>query len=216
MGLLDLFKKPPAIASLTDLEDFLDTRSAFMVQKCVFEYSRARAGILWRKLFSEAGFKAAVSRSTWKNYPLCLGTITVMVEQVLRPHADDRRAELRAGMAAAAANVTDRYPIPQGLEAQFWADARERICTRVERAGLAAPRPVKDLPKETAKEFFDELPIHKNLRGHDFVLVQNNLRSNLCQMHDDFIGRADLPALARLVIAGPKPASRPLAAGSAG
>lgn len=216
MGLLHLFKKPPAIASLTDLEDFLDTRSAFMVQKCVFEYSRARAGILWQKLFSEAGFKAAVSRSTWKNYPLCLGNIAVMVEQILRPHAGGRRGELRAGMAAAAANVTDRYPIPQGFEARFWADARERISARIERAGLAAPRPVKDLPKETIKEFFDELPIHKSLRGHDFILVQNNLRSNLCQMHDHFIGRANLPALARSVIAGPKPASQPPVGRSAG
>ncbi len=216
MGLIDLFKKAPSIESLTDLEDFLDTRSAFMVQKCVFEYSRARAGILWQKLFSEVGFKAAVSRSTWKNYPLCLGNITVMVEHVLRPHAGDHQAELRAGMGAAAANVTDRYSIPEGFEAQFWADARERISARVERAGLAAPRPVKDLPRETIKEFFDELPIHKNLRGHDFILVQNNLRSNLCQMHDHFIGRANLPALARSVIAGPQPASQPSVGRNAG
>jgi hypothetical protein len=209
MGLLDIFKKPAAIESLTDMEDFLDTRSAFMVQKCVFEYSRARAGILWQKLFKEEGFKAAVSRSAWQNYPLCLENITVMVEQVLRQNAGDHQAELRAGMKAAAANVTDRYPIPEGFEARFWADARERISARIERAGLAAPRPVKDLPKETIKEFFDELPIHESLRGHDFILVQNNLRSNLCQMHDEFIGRADLPALARSVIAGPNPVAVP-------
>ena len=205
MGFLDLFKKPPAIESLTEMEDFLDTRSAFMVQKCVFEYSRARAGILWQKLFSEEGFKAAVSRSTWRNYPLCLENITVMVEQVLRPNAGDQQGELKAGMKAAAANVTDRYPIPEGFKARFWADARERIATRIDRAGLAAPRLVKDLPKETIKEFFNDLPLHESLRGHDFILVQNNLRSNLCQMHDEFISRADLPALALSVIAGPRP-----------
>ena len=65
------------------------------------------------------------------------------------------------------------------------------------------------IPKETIKEFFDELPIHESLRGHDFILVQNNLRSNLCQMHDEFIARADLPALARSVIAGPSPVTVP-------
>ena len=205
MGFLDRFKKPAAIECLTDMEDYFDTRSAFMVQKCVYEYSRARAGILWQKLFSEEGFKAAVSRSTWKNYPLCLENIAVMVEQVLRPNAGDQQAELRAGMKEAAAKVTDRYPIPEGFDARFWADARERISTRIERAGLAAPRPVKDLPKETIKEFFNDLPLHESLRGHDFILVQNNLRSNLCQMHDEFIARADLPALAQSVIAGPSP-----------
>jgi len=209
MGLLDLFRKPAAIESLIDMEDFLDTRSAFMVQKCVFEYSRARAGILWQKLFSEEGFKAAVSRSTWRNYPLCLENIAVMVEQVLRPNAGDRQAELRAGIKAATTNVTDRYPVPEGFKAQFWADARDRIAARIERAGLAAPHPVKDLPKETIREFFDDLPVHESLRGHDFILVQNNLRSNLCQMHDEFVGRADLPALTRSVIAGPSPVAVP-------
>ena len=209
MGLLDVFRKPTAIECLTDMEDFLDTRAAFLVQKCVFEYSRARAGILSQKLFREKGFKAAVSHSAWKNYPLCLENITIMVEQLLRPNAGDLQAEMRAGMKTAAANVTDRYPIPEGFEARFWADARERICARIERAGLAAPRPVMDLPKETIKEFFDELPIHESLRGHDFILVQNNLRSNLCQMHDEFIGRADLPALAQSVIAGPSPVTVP-------
>ena len=112
-------------------------------------------------------------------------------------------------MKATAADVTDRYPIPVDFEVRFWADARERICARTERAGLAAPRPVKDLPKETIKEFFDELPIHESLRGHDFILVHNNLRSNLCRMHDEFIARADLPALARSVIAGPSPVTVP-------
>jgi hypothetical protein len=205
MGFFDLFKRPPAIESLTDMEDFLDTRSAFMVQKCVFEYSRARVGVLWQKLFSEEGFKAAISHSAWQNYPLCLENIAVMVEHVLRPYAGDHGEEMRAGMTTAAANVTDRYPIPEGFEARFWADARERISARIERAGLPPPRLVKDLPKETIKEFFDELPIHESLRGDDFILVQNNLRSNLCQMHDEFVARADLPALARSVIAGPNP-----------
>jgi len=203
MGLLDLFRKPAAIEKLTDIEDFLDTRSAFLVQKCVFEYSRARAGILWQKLFSEEGFKTAVSRSAWRNYPLCLENVALMVEQVLRPDAGDNRAELRSGMKAAAANVTGRYRVPEGFEPQFWTDARARIAARIDRAGLAAPRPVKDLPKETIKEFFDALPLHESLCSHDFILVQNNLRSNLCQMYDEFIARAVLPALTRSVIAGP-------------
>jgi len=209
MDLFGIFKKPAAIESLTDMEDCLHTRSAFLVLKCVFEYSRARAGVLSQKLFREQGFKAAVSRSAWKNYPLCLENITIMVERVLRPSAGDRQAEMRAGMKAAAANGTDRYPIPEGFETRFRADARALISARIERAGLAAPRPVKDLPKETIKEFFDELPIHESIRGHNFIPGQNNLRSNLCQMHDEFIARADLPALARSVIAGPVPVTVP-------
>ena len=59
------------------------------------------------------------------------------------------------------------------------------------------------------EDFLDELPFHESLRGHDFILVQNKLRSILCQMHDEFAARADLPALARSVIAGTSPVTVP-------
>ncbi|MDH3195248.1 MAG: hypothetical protein OEL78_02920 [Hyphomicrobiales bacterium] len=52
------------------------------------------------------------------------------------------------------------------------------------------------------EDFPDELPVHDSLRGHDLFLVHNKLRSSLCRMHDEFAARADLPALARSVIAG--------------
>ena len=206
MGLLDLFRRPPPIRGIAELEDFLDSRAAFLVQKCVFEYSRARAGILWQKLFKEAAFKQAVEESRWRNYPLGLENVTVTVEHALRPHVcDEERLAMRQGLIAAAANVTDRYPVPAGFEPRFWADARENLAARIDRAGLAPPKPIKDIPKETMAQFIDAMPIHASLRGHDYVLLQNNVRFNLCRMYEDFIARADMPALAAAVIEGPPP-----------
>lgn len=206
MGLLDLFRRPPPIRGFTELEDFLDSRAAFLVQKCTFEYSRARAGILWQKLFKEEAFKQAVEESRWRNYPLGLENVTVMAEHALRPHvAEEERLAFRQGLIAAAANVTDRYPVPAGFEPRFWADARARLAARVDRAGLAPPKPIKDIPKETIRQFIDAMPIHASLRGHDYVLLQNNVRFNLCRMYEDFIERADMPVLAAAVIEGPHP-----------
>lgn len=206
MGLLDAFRKPPPIRGFTELEDFLDSRAAFLVQKCIFEYSRARAGILWQKLFKEAAFKQAVEESRWRNYPLGLENVTVMTEHCLRPHVpEDDRLALRQGLIAAAANVTDRYPVPAGFEPRFWAEARERLGTRIDRAGLAPPKPIKDIPKETMQQFIAAMPIHASLRGHDYVLLQNNVRFNLCRMYEDFTAQADLPVLAAAVVEGPRP-----------
>lgn len=212
MGLFDLFRKPPPIATLPALEDFLDSRAAFLVQKCLFEYCRARAGLMWQKLFKEEAFRAAVERARWQNYPIGLETVTLMAEQALRPHAGADAAAMRQGLAAAAGNVTSRYPVPAGFEPEFWAEARRRIAGRIDRAGLAAPLPVKDLPTPTAEEFFANMPIHASLRGGDFVLVRNNLRFNLCRAHEEFTARADLPALAGAAIAGPTPVVLPAAA----
>ena len=203
MGFLDFFRRRSALSTLAELEDFLDSRSAFIVQKCVFEYSRARAGLLSDKLFKEAAFKAAIDHSRWQNYPICLQNVALMVELAVRPHAGSEGAAMRRGLAAAAANVTGRYPVPPGFDDGFWIEARQRIAQRIEQAGLAAPRPVKDIPKENAKDFFAALPIHKNLRGADFELVTNNVRLNLCRAYEDLLKAADFPALARALIEGP-------------
>ncbi len=200
MGLLDLFRRKPPIASAAGLEDFLDAQSAFLVQKCIFEYSRARSGVLSSKLFKEPAFRAAVETARWRNYPLCLQNVAVMVEHALRRHAGDAMA-MRQGLIAAVGRICRRYPVPAGFDPKFWSEAEARIGQRIQRAGLAAPHAVKDLPNETAKEFFAGLPIHADLRGYDFELVTNNIRVNLCRAHEDFVASANLPALARALSA---------------
>jgi len=123
------------------------------------------------------------------------------VEHALRPHAGAEGMAMREGLIAAVGHVCGRYPVPAGFDADFWTGAHERIARRIRHAGLAAPHAVKDLPTETAKEFFAGLPIHADLRGYDFELVTNNIRVNLCRAHEDFLGAADLPAVAKALVA---------------
>jgi len=201
MGLLDFLKRKPPIADLPGLSDFLDSRSAFLVQKCLYEYARARSGILSPKLFKEPTFKAAMETAQWGNYPLCLQHVTVMAEHTLRQHAGGEADEMREGLIAASDAVCRRYPVPIGFESGFWEAARLRVAHRVRLAGLAPPRAIKDLPHETAKEFSERVPIHPELRQFDFELVTNNLRVNLCRAHEDFLAMADASALARALIA---------------
>jgi hypothetical protein len=180
MGLLDLFRRKPPIASAAGLEDFLDAQSAFLVQKCIFEYSRARSGVLSSKLFKEPAFRAAVETARWRNYPLCLQNVAVMAEHALRPYAGTDGIALRQGLIAAVGRICRRYPVPAGFDPKFWSEAEARIGQRIQRAGL---------------------PIHADLRGYDFELVTNNIRVNLCRAHDDFLQAADLSAVARALAA---------------
>jgi hypothetical protein len=203
------FRPPAPIATRTDLERFLDRQAAFMVQKCIFEYSRARSGVLSTKLFKEAAFKAAVDTALWRNYPLCLQNSAVMVEHALRPAAGDRATDLREGLVAAVGAVCGRYSIPAGMQQDFWAQAVDSIGRRLRQAGLAAPRAVKDIPCDTADAFFAGLPIHPDLTGFDYELIANNLRVNLCRAYEDFIAVADIPALiAALTAAAAAPAAK--------
>ena len=40
------------------------------------------------------------------------------------------------------------------------------------------------------------MPIHEKLRGRDFPTTRNYLRAQLCNIHDEFVKRLDLPAIA--------------------
>ena len=197
MRLLDMLTGRESIGSLAEFEDFLDRQAAFAVQKCLYEYSRARSGLLSSKLFREQAFLAAMENARWRNYPLCLQNLAVMSEHALRPQAGAAAPAMRRGLIGMVGRVCRRYPPPPGFPPEFWADAHARIARRIGLAGLAAPHAVKDLPLETAREFFAGLPIHANLRGYDYELVTNNLRVNLCRAYETLIGSADLPALSR-------------------
>jgi hypothetical protein len=142
--------------------------------------------------------------------------MTVMVADTLRPQAGGDIVGLTDGMIALADRTMNRYPIPESVGREAWASGRARIAERLRAASLAAPKAVKDIPIEDYQSFFDHLPIHEKLRGHDFELVRNNLRVNLCRAYEDFIAVANLPELARLVILGPEPVTPPRLGGAHG
>lgn len=202
MGLLDLFfRKAAPIVDPAALAGFLDQRAAFMAQKGVYEYSRARSGVLSSKLFKEPAFRAALEEARWRNYPYCLQSAALMAEHALRGPAGAEAAAMRNGLIAVVGEVCLRYPTPPALQSGFWPEAAAQIARRIELAGLAAPHAIKDIPHEIGDKFLANLPIHASLRTHDRELVTNNLRVNLCRAYEEFLAAAALPALARALAA---------------
>ena len=191
----DMFRKDAPVVDAATLADFLDAHAAFIVQKCIFEYARARAGTMSLALFKEEGFKAAVETSRWQNYPLGLRYVGEMALNVLRPDWPGGAADLSERLAAVIAGITLRYPVPDGFAEDFWAGARKDISQHLAHAALVAPKPVKDIPLATVEMFFARLPIHERLRGYDYQLIQNNLRMNLCRSYETFIARLNQEAL---------------------
>ena len=209
MGLFDVFRSTPPIADVGALEDYLDTRAAFLVQKCVFEYSRARAGVFWDKLFKEPDFKAAVDVARWNGFAIALADVVEMVEGTLRPAARGREADLLGRLIAMAEAVIRRYPVPPEEPADFWVTQTAWLRGRLADVQLAPPKAVKDIPLGTARRMFDLMPIHESLRGEDFVVVRNHLRSNLCRMSDEFAQRVEIGPLVVEALAPPQPVHVP-------
>src|SRR6185436_3329699 len=154
MGLLDIFRRSPPIRDAQALADFIDRNAAFVVQKGIYEYSRARAGHYSKVLFREPGFQEAVEVSRWRAYPLGLAMVAELVEGVLRPYAADRHQQVEA-LGALALSAFDRYPVPAALGEQSWEEARAELAGRLKQIGLHAPKPAMDIPEPYVQTYFD-------------------------------------------------------------
>jgi hypothetical protein len=195
MGLFDIFRRKPAIRDSRALADFIDGNSAFLVQKAIYEYSRARSGHYSKVLFAELEFHQAIEQSRWRAYPLGLAMVGEVVDKVLHANsADDRRRDLVTLMAVIL-SVFDRYPVPAALDEVTWRALRADLERRLKLIGLHPPKRAMDIPDPFAKSYFDLMPIHEKLRGRDFPTTHNYLKVTLCNIHDELTNRIDIPAV---------------------
>jgi len=200
MGFFDMFRREPPVASRAELADFLDRQAAFLAQKGMFEYSRARAGPYGNALFDDKGFLAELEKSRWLAFPVTLAMVAEAAEGVLRPAAGERRDALLRGVTAAALAVFDRYPSPM-VDAEVWAEKRRELEHDLTLIGLHGVKRVMDVPLRFVDRYVAAMPIHEKLRAKDAPTIHNYLKANLCNVHEVFARRADVPALVEVLTA---------------
>jgi hypothetical protein len=197
MGFLDIFRfrATPPIRDARSLADFIDENAAFLTQKAIYEYSRARAGHYSKVLFAEPEFHAAVERSRWRAYPLGLAMVAGVADNVLHSNsADHRRRDLET-LESIVLSVFDRYPVSPAVGEPTWKAMRADLERQLKLISLHPPKRAIDIPEPYAKLYFDLMPIHEKLRGRDFPTTHNYLKVTLANIHDELSKRFDAPVL---------------------
>ena len=197
-----LFRPRPPIRDREALADFIDAQSAFIVQKGIYEYSRARAGHYAKVLFAEKEFAESVEHARWQAFPLGLSMVGEMVEGVLASQAGMQRRAMLDQLIPVVLSVFDRYPVPPSIGEEAWlARAATWRIGSIWSEGMRRKR-VMDIPEPLAETYFAMMPIHEKLRGRDFQTTRNYLRVSLCNIHDELISRMDRAALERALTTG--------------
>ena len=201
MGLFAFGTRRRSIGDVAALADFIDEQTAFLVQKGIFEYSRARAAHFAKFLFSEPTFLALLERARWQGYPIGLAMVGEVTEAVVGPH-------LRGGVAAGdrldglamvndvVLSVFDRYEAPAALDPGAWQTARATLVHDLDLVGIHPPKMAKDIPERFVDAYVALMPIHEKLRQHEGPTIRNYLRVSLCNIHEELTKRLDAPALA--------------------
>jgi hypothetical protein len=192
--MFEWFRRKPRIASCDALADFIDAQAAFIAQKGIFEYSRARAGHYSKVMFNEPDFVSAAEVARWSAFPLGLGMAAEVADSALRRTAPGLEGVTDA-VEAATLTVFDRYPVPDALGPQKWREIRQALSVRLGYLKMHGPKRALDISAPYEQPYFDLMPIHEKLRKPDFPTLGNYLRVSLCNIYDEFIARLDIPAL---------------------
>lgn len=192
-------RRPPPVTGVGELADFLSAQTAYIAQRSVIEYCRARAGLNWDKLFAEPSFLDRLEVCRWEAYAVVLAEVAELALIGLRRHgAADPRAYL-PGLVQAAHAALLRHPVP--AHRTSWTDAADAIDRHLAHALIAAPRPVHLLGLHSADVIFDLLPIHADLRREDRSMFQNSVRFALCGASNEVTRRFDVAALEASLLA---------------
>jgi hypothetical protein len=187
------------VATGQELADFIAAQTAYVAQRSVIEYCRARTGLYWEKLALERQFLDRLEVCRWEGYAIVLAEVAELaLIRLRRDRAADPQAYL-PGLIAAAHAALVRHPVPG--HRSTWTDAAEAIERHLARAVLAAPRPVHLLGLQSADAIFDLLPIHADLRPEDREMFRNSVRFAMCGAFDAMSRCFDVPALEAALLA---------------
>jgi hypothetical protein len=202
MGFFDMFRRRQPIAGRAALVEFIDAQSAFLAQKGMFEYSRARAGPYGNILFTDKPFLAELEKSRWLGFPIALAMVAEAVEGVLRPAAGEQRDTVLKAVVDATLEIFDRYPQPVSLEAGQWAKVRDELAHDLSFVGLHGVKRVMDVPARFIDRYVAAMPIHEKLMTMDVPTIHNYLKTNLCNVHEVFVRRADVDDVIASLVKG--------------
>ena len=154
MGFFDMFRRKPPICDRDGLAQFIDEHAAFLAQKGIYEYSRARAGHYAKVLMTRTGLPG-------RGRELALASLSARPRHGRRgggrhpppPPREDRRAGLDA-LIAIVLDVFDRYPTPAALGETAWREARADLARRLDLVSLHPPKFAKDIRGAVRGELF--------------------------------------------------------------
>jgi hypothetical protein len=197
-----LFGWKPSLRGPGELADFIDENAAFLVQKGIYDYSRARSGHYAKVMLADEGFQGALDRARWQAFPLGLAMTGELVEAVLAPHAGGERRSVLDPLVRLVLSVFDRYPRSAALSEEEWRLGRDELALHLERLSTHPPKRVIDIPVPFAERYFAMMPFDEKLRTPDAPTARGFLQLTLVRLNDELTNRMDAAEMARKLKAG--------------
>ena len=193
-GLLRTRRDTTPIDSVSKLEDFVATRSAYVAQKTLYGYVKARMGIRYPAMFEDARIIASLNIAKRHVFAACASDLTIFATSVAlhdRPAGDDARQSMARHCYAAALrqNAGDAH---EQFSLQDCIDEFERRLALTDWAvGARQPENFTRSPQA----LFRWAPIDDKLKKFDAEIVENSIKFAWRDIREQFRKRIDADAI---------------------
>jgi hypothetical protein len=183
------------IASIEDLQRFLDTRASHVAQTSLYGYLRTRSGTRYPELFQNDTFVASINIAKWQMWLACLSDLAVyaggLILQRARVPAD--RAGTLATLAAEAALASAGTPPDAG---EAYAEGVRRVRARLALTDWASITDDDGPFRESPDALVEWAPIAEELKQYDAEIVKSSVRFRWQEVRRDLRRDLDADALA--------------------
>jgi hypothetical protein len=200
MGLIDALKSAFGTLRLdspASARAFLESRSAYLVQKSISEYSQARANMMFSTLLGEKEFAAAYDRARWQSYPAGLSMVAEVMAGAFRQRLSLSAADASAVLTVLVQAIINNVQAHGDLD---WQAAAQAISQDLARAEMGEPHAAHNIVPTRARAVFDALPFHAALKKHDFSMFKNTLSFHLTEIAAELEGATLTDGAAKLSI----------------
>lgn len=197
------------IATGAALARFLSGHAAFIAQRTVLDYCRAKTGLFSYALFEEAAFKQAYDKCRWEGYAAVMGDLFLVAEGFVRPSGTDALKIVEPLAMLYRRHLTEKAAPdhrPQG-----WDDVLAAFDARLRLSVVAHPKSPVESVAASAHQIFLTLPIHHTYSGRDEEVILGSVQFRTLAMWQELQQRvrpaevaADLLSAAHAATADPK------------
>lgn len=190
-GLLRTRRDTTPIDSVAKLREFVATRSAYIGQKTLYNYVRARMGIRYPQMFEDEQIIASLNIAKWHVLAGCLSDLTIFaVATAMHDQPIDnnsRHAMARQCYEAALCENMDEQP-SERFSIQDSIDEFER---RLEGMDWARGALLPENFTRSPQALYRWAPIADNLKKFDAEIVENSMKYAWRDIREQFHKRID-------------------------
>jgi len=182
------------IDDAAELQNFLQTRAAFVAQTSLYGYLRTRAGMRYPELFHDESFVGSINIAKWHLWLACLSDIAVYAGAMLVDRIPGSREQVAELIPRLVENILLETGIPADAGEAFEV-AAEQVRNRLAQVNWVQFNDDHALFTESPPALVKWAPVIDELKELDKDIVTNSVRFRWQEVRSDLRTHLDAQAI---------------------